>query len=230
MTKLLKSSAVVVTLCSLLLSSALTAQVTQEEPSFSVAVLKADGSPLLAQEKENVKLTSRTEGKKTFYRIESPLLKTGAVSVGFQFPKERHLLAAKIEGSRVSFNDKEKTSVSWTGNALLVSPKPKKKLDILLAEYGASGKWLDITALVKKSQIGDSLKFSPTNAAVGKDPIGGVVKSMMLTYSLSDADNEEETLKECRENSLVQIQFDEKEQYFRFVIKDTEVFEFSVVN
>ncbi|MCL2744386.1 MAG: hypothetical protein FWE67_11100 [Planctomycetaceae bacterium] len=219
-------------ICSLLVSyPAATAQETPAEiPDFLVEVLKNDGSPLLDKEKEKIKITVTGDGKnKNRYRIESPLLKSGEVSVGFQFTKEQHLPAAKVTEKSVSFNDKKKTTVTWSKDAKFVAPKPKKKLNIMLAEYGADGKWMDITALVKKSQIGDSLAFRITNTAVGKDPVPGVVKSMMLTYSLIDKDDEEEFLKEYTENALVRVQFNEKEQYFRFVVKDTDVFEFNVI-
>lgn len=222
---------------------------------FEVAILKSDGTPLSQQERAEEKIstgpgkgevsvqfkykdqsvkyeykaTGENEGK---YRFESPLFKDGSIAVGFRFPLDRNLpdFDAKPNSSGMSllFKDKSKTSLVFLGNVEFVPQKPRKKLNIMLAEYGANDKWMDVTHIVKKFQIGDSLEVRPGNALFGKDPAPGVHKSMMLTYTLEDENDEIEELKEYREGSLVRIQFDPKEQYFRLGVKDVDSFEFNI--
>lgn len=222
---------------------------------FEVAILKADGAPLSQQDRVDEQKTTgpgkgeiaiqfkyknqpvtygykATTGNQGEYYFESPLFMDGSICIGFRFPLEKHLpqYGARSAGPVMltTFDDKLKTLVTVPIQTQVIAPKPRKKLTILSAEYGANDRWMNVADAVKKLQIGDSLEFRPSNSLFGKDPAPNVPKSIMLTYMLEDEDDEVEELKEYREGSLIQIQFDPKEQYFRLIPKGKDEFKFSI--
>lgn len=208
-----------------------------------VAVLKKDGT--IISEKERTVFKETENGLEFRYqdqpvrllyhldqetginvtRVESPLLKDGTLCIGIAFPSERHLPGVTVKDKRASFKNKDKTVLAWTADAEFVPPSPRKKLEVSLAEYGGADKWVDVTAQVRKLQSNDTLDFTAGNALFG-DPVGGVVKSFMLTYTLSDEDDEEEIIGNFSENQQVRIQHDPKQSFFRLVVKDVDAFEF----
>lgn len=172
-----------------------------------------------------------SEKKRDSCKVESPLLKDGTLLVGFQFPKEKRMPEAKVDGNRAKiqgkvygFSEPIAASVVWQSDATLTSPKPRKELTVSLAEYGATDTWKDVTRIVNEQLSCDSLNFHGTNVLFEGDPAPGVVKSLVLTYSLDD----DEELKEYGENAPIRIQFDSKDQFFRLAPKDTESFEFFI--
>ena len=159
------------------------------------------------------------------YRVETPLLESGEVGIGFQFPKENRLPPMSVDGNRATFSCKRgKTTIGWTDSATLTAPKPRRYLQVSLAEYGANTKWKDVTETVRDLIIGDSLEFRAGNTLFG-DPIGGVPKNFSITYSIGDGDEKFETF---NENHNVRIQFDPKDQFFRLNVGKRSVFEFVV--
>jgi len=159
------------------------------------------------------------------YRVETPLLESGEVGVGFQFPKENRLPPMSIDGNRAAFSCKRgKTTIGWTDSATLTAPKPREDLKVSLAEYGANTRWKDVTETVRDLIIGDSLEFRAGNTLFG-DPIGGVPKNFSITYSIGDGDEKLETF---NENHTVRVQFDPKDQFFRLNVGKKSAFEFVV--
>ena len=152
-----------------------------------------------------------TLSKTIVCRVESPHLESGDVSIGLQFPKENRLPKLSVTRSRATFDGKrEQTFIGWTGPAAVTAPKPRQELKVSLAEYGATDRWKDVTDIVRDHIVGDSLEFRAGNALFG-DPAGGVVKSLVLNYSLDD----DELIQTYAENQTVRIQFDPKDQFFR---------------
>ncbi len=224
-------------------ASALSAQKVAE--ISEVAILKKDGTPITENERTDFKtlkngfefrykdqpvrllFDGNPETGVIVHRIESPLLKDGTISIGIRFPSERHIPTATVTDNQVLFGNKEKTALVWRGDATFVAPPSRKKLDILLAEYGAEGKWIDVTDQVKKLQSNDMLGFEAGNALFG-DPIGGVVKSFIITYTLTDEDGEDEIIGNYTENQAVRIQYDAKQLYFGLKIERVDAFEFAI--
>ncbi|MDR3110938.1 MAG: hypothetical protein LBU65_14815 [Planctomycetaceae bacterium] len=194
------------------------------------ALLDADGSELkLVDETEsfklkdvNVSVTVKADKTTATYRVESALLADGKLGVGFEFANERHLPVAATGGKPVSFAlQYSKAAVKWSGNSTLVVPKPRKKLDITNAEYGANDKWIDVAPIVNKYLVGDQLiNFLPGNDLFG-DPINGVVKTFELTYSIGD----DEEIKSFAERQAVTIQYAPRDRYFRLFPKSEKFIE-----
>ena len=158
------------------------------------------------------------------YRVESPYLASGDVSIGILFPAEKHLSKVAIAGNRATFEGKRgKTLIGWTDSATLTAPKPRKKLDVSLAEYGATNRWTDVTTKVSDLIVGDSLVFRADNELF-TDTVPGVVKSLVLNYSLDD----DELIETISENQNVRIQFDPKDKFFRLAVDEKSTFEFAI--
>ena len=163
--------------------------------------------------------------KTVVYRVESPHLESGEVGIGFQFPKDNRLPIMSVDGNRAVFVcQRGPTLIGWTETATLTAPKRRALLYVSLAEYGANDRWRDVTQTVRDLTIGDVLDFRADNALFG-DPVGGVVKSLSLTYSIGDGDEKLETF---GENQAVRIQFDPKDQFFRLDVGKKSVFEFVI--
>ncbi len=157
-------------------------------------------------------------------RVESPLLESGDVLIGLQFPKENRLPKLTASGNRATFEGRAgKILLGWNDKGTLTSPKPRKELKVILAEYGGTDRWADVTETVRDLIIGDTLDIRAGNFLFG-DPAGGVVKNLMLTYSLED----DEKLETFSENQLVKIQFDPKDQFYRLDAGKQPAFEFVV--
>jgi hypothetical protein len=173
----------------------------------------------------NVTVTHKADKTTVTYRVESALFADGKLGVGFEFANERHLPVATVNKQQASFAlQYSKAAVKWSGNSTLVVPKPRKKLDIINAEYGASAinKWIDVAPIVNKHLVGDQLiNFQSGNELFG-DPAGGVVKTFELTYSLGD----DEELKSFAENQRVTIQYAPRDRYFRVFPKSEKFVEF----
>ncbi len=182
----------------------------------------------LFQEKEIVVESCVDPATRTIvYRIESPFLESGDVGLGLQFPKEKRLPKVSVAGNRATFEGKRgKFLVGWTGSATLTAPKSREELKISLAEYGANDRWADVTETVRDFIVGDTLEIRAGNLLFG-DPAGGVVKNLILTYSVGDEDEKIETF---TENQLVKIQFDPKDRFFRLNVDKKSAFEFVVAS
>jgi len=183
----------------------------------------------LFKDKEIVLESSVDPASKTVvYRVESPHFESGEIGIGFRFPRENRLPPMSVNGNRITFECKRGTTlIGWADAATtvkLTAPKPRQPLYVSLAEYGANDRWKDVTETVREQIVGDVLDFRSGNALFG-DPIGGVVKSLSLTFSIGDGD---ENLATFSENQAVRIQFDPKDQFFRLNVEKKSVFEFVV--
>jgi hypothetical protein len=157
-------------------------------------------------------------------RIESPLIKAGRLAVLLECPGNNPLqfanhigdwshpgrfeLQGHVQNGRANFerrldNDIYHVSLTWGGNANLrqagatVPPKP---LTIVKAEYGADGKWLDVTDIARKAMKDGHLSMRATNA-LGPDPAPRMVKSLRVVYT----SGETEHIAEVRENEELRI-------------------------
>ena len=61
------------------------------------------------------------------------------------------------------------------------------KIEIISAQYGANGKFVDVTALLRR-YVGDFpvivLPSASYNASFGGDPVPGVVKELRIRYRM----------------------------------------------
>ncbi len=105
-------------------------------------------------------------------------------------------------------------------------PKPRKDVQIALVEYGAAGKWKDVTALVNGHLVCGMLSLRGTNVLFGGDPAPGIPKSIIATYTVDDEDK----MLEVPENGVVNIQFDPKNFFYRLTPKTDGNFRFRIEN
>ena len=218
--------------------TAFAAEPPTKQEVFRLVILRSDGTELKAGDMtetsdepaaeggrltfkfngQPVSIDSRFQekGKSFMHRVDSPLLAEGKIGIGFEFPGEQHLPTTNTNGQRAEFSMKKgKTVLAWSGNSTLIVPIPRKKLDVVIAEYGAKDTWVDVSEIVRKQIVGDLLYFRAGNQLFG-DPVGGVVKSFALTYSLGD----EEHVETFDENRMISIQNDPKDRYFRLFPKN----------
>lgn len=200
--------------------------------AFQAELAKADeeGGTLYAfqYKEQRIFVKAKTAEKSVTFQTESPLFESGELSFGLFAPNDKHQPTVKIDDKKGQAEfalSRTKRTIQWTGKAVFTSPKPKKLLEISLAEYGAEDRWKDVTRLIARLQVGDSVQFSATNDFFGGDPAPSVVKNLVLTYSVDG----EEKVETFAENASVRIQYDPKDFYFRLTPKGNKSFEFKVL-
>jgi hypothetical protein len=198
-------------------------------PAFQAELAKlAENETLYGFEykEQRVFVKTKTAEKSVSFQTESPLFADGKLSIGILAAGDKHQPQTTVKENSVEFKlSRSKRTLEWTGKAAFIAPKPRKKLDISLAEYGATDKWKDATALITRLQIGDAVQFNATNVFFGGDPAPGIVKNLVLTYSLDG----EEQVQTLPENANVRIQYNPKDYYFRLSPKSGKSFEFKVL-
>jgi hypothetical protein len=158
-------------------------------------------------------------------RIQSPLVKAGRLSVFLECPGNLPLQFANYVGDwghpgrferrspvqkgRADFErrmdgDTYHVSLAWKGNADLRQPEAgatvAPPLKIVRAEYGAEGKWLDVTDTVAKAVRESQLTLRVTNT-LGPDPAPGIGKKLRVVYLSGGI----EQIAEARENEELRI-------------------------
>ena len=68
--------------------------------------------------------------------------------------------------------------------------EPTKALTILKAEYGANNTWVDVTEQVIGAMAENGVSIRAGNELTGSDPVPSVVKTLRVTYTLSDEKKE----------------------------------------
>ena len=138
--------------------------------------------------------------------IDSPLVKSGQISVAFSVPGNNGNQFDNFVGdwsqpgnfdeipssnrSRVDFtrrldNDNYSMSIVWQGDEKFHRPETglTANIEVVSARYGAAGHWIDVTEKAKKAIQNGRLSLHVDNN-LGPDPIKDTVKSMQLAYKL----------------------------------------------
>lgn len=152
-------------------------------------------------------------------RIESPLVRAVRLVAFLDVPGNNPLQFANFVGDwshpatlervssvrgRADFvrrldDDSYRIGLAWQGEASLHQPAamPAAPIHVLKAEYGAPGKWLDVTDVVR-GKVRDGSLSMRVNNDLGPDPAPGVPKSIRVVYAVagktkraSAAENEE---------------------------------------
>ncbi|MDR2116204.1 MAG: hypothetical protein LBP87_07475 [Planctomycetaceae bacterium] len=166
------------------------------------------------------------ESAQTVFEISSPFFETGELKIGIETPGQKKLVPVTVQETNAVFKlPRSQTTVDWKGSsATFTVPKPRKELAITLAEYGAVDKWKDVTFIVNRQLSGGALNFQGTNILFGGDPAPGVVKSLVINYTMDD--NEE--IVTFGENAWVRFQYDPKDYFYLLTPKGSTTFKFIV--
>ncbi|MDR1964947.1 MAG: hypothetical protein LBQ50_14345 [Planctomycetaceae bacterium] len=167
-----------------------------------------------------------TESSQTVFEISSPFVETGELSIGIETPGLKKLPSVDVRESNAVFKlSRSQSTVDWKGNAATFAvPQPRKELAISLAEYGAADQWKDVTRVVNRQLSGGALNFQGTNALFGGDPAPGVVKSLVLNYTL----DEDDLISTFGENAWVRLQYNPKDYFHLLTPKGAATFKFTV--
>lgn len=180
--------------------------------------------PFRFNETDKIFLEYRTDSESgvVVYRVDSPHLKSGDVSVGFRFADVFPYEETSIHAYRATFSCKYgKMLIGWNDAKALNSLKPRKTLEIIEAKYGTDDHRIDVTEKIRQSVIDNTLNFSVINSLLG-DPAHGRVKNLALTYAL---DGERQTVT-VDENKIVHIQAEKEYHYYCFRNMGKTSFEF----
>lgn len=92
--------------------------------------------------------------------------------------------------------------VAWSGDAEigLAKESDEPKLDILMAQYGTEGKWVDVTSKVAAVVAGGRLDVRVSND-LAPDPAPGLPKRLRVTYTLGSMAQ----IVESKENEMLSI-------------------------
>jgi hypothetical protein len=161
-------------------------------------------------------------------RIESPLVENGELEAALDFPYPalqnsawvgdfnrtagHETRASRQDGQRLDFTRKVDAvtyhSALAAGAGCTISiPEPTaavRKLVIKHAEYGADGRWADVTAKLAAAVKNDHLAQLVDFQTLGADPAPGTAKRMRVTYTL----NGEEMKAEVLDNQLLCVPAD----------------------
>ncbi|MDR3196753.1 MAG: hypothetical protein LBU34_02690 [Planctomycetaceae bacterium] len=175
-----------------------------------------------------------TKSEHAVFEVSSPFFETGELSIGIETPGQKKLARVVTFKTPDQKNlligadfqlPRSRTSISWKGySATFTAPKPRKELAVTLAEYGAVDKWKDVTSVVNRQLSGGALNFQGTNVLFGGDPAPGIVKSLVINYTLDD--NEE--IATFGENAWVRLQYDPKDYFYLLTPKGSPTFKFAV--
>lgn len=173
-----------------------------------------------------------TESPQVVFEISSPFFENGELSIGIETPGQKKLPSVTVQKNNAVFKmPRSQTIVDWKPtvdqknySVTFTSPKPRKELTISLAEYGADNKWKDVTSIVNRQLSGGALNFQGTNILFGGDPAPGVVKSLVLNYTLDD----EEIITTFNENAWVQLQYNPKDYFYLLTPKGSTIIKFVV--
>jgi hypothetical protein len=167
-----------------------------------------------------------TKSSEVVFEISSPFFENGELSVGIEIPGQKKLPPITVQETNAVFKlPRSQTTVDWKGSDVtFTQPKPRKELIVSLAEYGADDKWKDVTSIVNRQISGGALYFQGTNTLFGGDPAPGVVKSLVLNYTL-DAD---EFITTFGENAWVRLQYNPTDYFHLLTPKGSPTFKFLV--
>jgi hypothetical protein len=167
------------------------------------------------------------------FKIQSPLLQEGRISVFLASPGNNPLYSANFVGdwnhpavlNKVSEGPnraqllhaldatKVYMGLQWASPAKLSPPQGSgAKLEILQADYGTDGMWLDVTDLTRKAVSQERLNIRVGNH-LGNDPAQGKSKRLRVKYRAGTYEN----TVEAAENEELFIDGDEARS--RFVLK-----------
>jgi hypothetical protein len=166
------------------------------------------------------------ESAQTVFEISSPFFETGELSVGIETPGQKKLPPVTVQETNAVFKlPRSQTTVDWQNAAATFTiPKTRKELAITLAEYGAVDKWKDVTSAVNRQLSGGALNFQGTNTLFGGDPAPGIVKNLVINYTLGD----DEEITTFGENAWVRLQYNPKDYFYRLTPKGSSTFKFVV--
>ena len=138
-------------------------------------------------------------------RVESPLAGSGRLGVFFGCPGDDASAFASFVGAgstgryglrassarradlvRHLGGDATHLGLAWQGRAALREPEGSLPLEIVRAEYGREGKWLDVTGAVGRAVRDGGLALRVDNA-LGGDPAPGEGKRLRATYRADGA-------------------------------------------
>jgi hypothetical protein len=173
-----------------------------------------------------------TQSPQTLFEISSPFFENGELSVGIETPGQKKLPTVTVQETNANFKlSRSQTIVDWKHSAdqknssvKFTTPKTRKELTITLAEYGAADKWKDVTPIVNRQLSGGVLNFQGTNILFGGDPAPGIVKSLVINYTLDD----NEIITTFNENAWVRIQYHPKDYFYLLTPKGSPIFKFVV--
>ncbi|MDR1269788.1 MAG: hypothetical protein LBK82_09705 [Planctomycetaceae bacterium] len=167
-----------------------------------------------------------TESAQTVFEISSPFFETGELSVGIETPGQKKLPPVTVQETNAVFKlPRSQTTVDWqNASATFTVPKTRKELAITLAEYGAVDKWKDVTFTVNRQLSGGALNFQGTNTLFGGDPAPGIVKNLVINYTLGD----DEEIATFGENAWVRLQYNPKDYFYLLTPKSSPTFKFVV--
>ncbi len=141
-------------------------------------------------------------------RIVSPLVDSGKLTAFLDFPmddgteftdyvgsydnSDSHQTDATVKNSRrVDITHTQDDSRYYTsinldsdGTVILPESSSNQALTITSASYGSGALVTDVTGLLQKAQVGNSLSIAVTNDTMGGDPALHQVKSLHVTYTL----------------------------------------------
>jgi hypothetical protein len=172
------------------------------------------------------------ESPQVVFEISSPFFENGELSIGIETPGQKKLPPVNVQETNAVFKLlRSQTIVDWkptvdqkNSSVTFTTPKPRKELTISLAEYGAADKWKDVTSIVNRQLSGGALNFQGTNILFGGDPAPGIVKSLLINYTL----DEEEMITTFNENAWVRLQYNPKDYFYLLTQKGSTIFKFVV--
>jgi hypothetical protein len=206
--------------------------------SLRFQIVQPDGTALKPVDNEYrykdkpVTVRVTTESPQVVFEISSPFFENGELSIGIETPSQKKLPPVTVQETNAVFKlSRSQTIVDWKPTAdqknssvTFTSPKPRKELIISLAEYGAADKWKDVTSIVNRQLSGGALNFQGTNILFGGDPAPGIVKSLVINYTLDD----EEIIATFNENAWVRLQYNPKDYFYLLTPKGSTIFKFVV--
>jgi hypothetical protein len=209
-----------------------------ESGGLRFQIVQPDGTALKPVDNEYsykdkpVTVRVTTESPQVVFEISSPFFENGELSVGIETPGQKKLPPVNIQETSAVFKLlRSQTIVDWKSTAdqknssvTFTAPKPRKELTISLAEYGAADKWKEVTSIVNRRLSGGALNFQGTNILFGGDPAPGIVKSLLINYTLDD----EEIIATFNENSWVRLQYNPKDYFYLLTPKGSTIFKFVV--
>ncbi|MDR2441070.1 MAG: hypothetical protein LBE12_17050 [Planctomycetaceae bacterium] len=211
----------------------LSAQIGEVVGGLRFQIVQPDGTALKPGDNKEYRYKNKpvvvhvtTKLPEVVFEISSPFFETGELSVGIETPGQKKLLPITVQKTSAVFKlPRSQTTVDWKNStATFTTPKSRKELVVTLAEYGAANQWRDVTSIVNRQLSGGALNFQGTNHLFGGDPAPGVVKSLVLNYTLDD----DEIITTFGENTWVRLQYNPKDYFYLLTPKGSPTFKFVV--
>jgi hypothetical protein len=209
-----------------------------ESGGLRFQIVQPDGTALKPVDNEYrykdkpVMVRVTTQSPQVLFEISSPFFENGELSVGIETPGQKKLPIVTVQETNAIFKQlRSQTIVDWkhsvdqkNSSVKFTAPKPRKELTITLAEYGAADRWKDVTSTVNRQLSGGALNFQGTNILFGGDPAPGIVKSLVINYTLDD----DEIITTFNENAWVRLQYNPKDYFYLLTPKGSPIFKFVV--